>query len=523
MRAACSSRSLIVLLLALVAAPSSVAAQAGSGTGNGKVVYDRWCAACHGDKGAGDGESAQYMLPRPRDFTRGSYQIRTTKSGQAPTDADLMHVIDQGMPGTAMPGWRTLLTEQERTDVIGYLKTLAPIFKSPPQPATFSSAPGSSDDALKDGAAVYQKLQCERCHGTRGRGDGPSAPTLKDTKGDLIRAADLTTPWLFNGGSTAEDIYRRMLTGLDGTPMPSYADVIDSKLITDEQLWHVAQYVRSFAPEETPVTQEVIRAYRVPEGLPGNPTDERWNAIEPAYIPLSGQIIIAPRWFAPRIAALSVRAVHNDDSLAVLVSWTDPSRSPDEAWQEWVDGMAALMPDVDGEIPTTQAPDRLHVQFPARPSDGLERPYFLGGDSQRPVYQWRWVSDPDGIQVGTATGLNAFKAGAAEGVTHRAAWADGEWRVQFVRKLASPDTKVAPSFPMGTAIPIAFYASDGSNGESDVRGAVSTWYAIYLDVPTPSSVFVTPVLAALMTAGFGIFVVWRAQRRERQGAGGAGL
>ena len=48
-----------------------------------------------------------YMLPRPRDFTKGVYQIRTTASGELPTDADIRRVIDDGMPGTAMPEWKT--------------------------------------------------------------------------------------------------------------------------------------------------------------------------------------------------------------------------------------------------------------------------------------------------------------------------------------------------------------------------------------------------------------------------------
>ena len=354
-----------------------------------------------------------------------------------------------------------------------------------------------------------------KCHGNRGRGDGPSAPTLTDNRSDPIRAADLTKPWLFNGGSTVDDIYHRLRTGLDGTPMPSYADVVDAKMITDDQLWHVAQYVRSLAPDRTPEVLEVIRARRSADGLPSGPDDAKWSGIEPAYVPLAGQIIVAPRWFAPRVPALSIRAMHDDHSLAILVSWTDPSQKPDPAWQEWVDKMAAVMTDKDGALPKVQGPDRLHVQFPVRLTDGPERPYFLGGDSERPVYQWRWTSQPDEVREGTATGLAAFTPGATAAVTARAAWADGEWRVQFVRTLTPRDAAKAPAFPTGTAIPIAFYAADGSNIEDEVRGAVSTWYAIYLDVPTPRRVFIAPITAALMTAGLGVFVVWRAQRRER--------
>ena len=43
----------------------------------GQQVYDQWCAGCHGVDGDGNGTGAGYMIPRPRDFTRGVYQLRT--------------------------------------------------------------------------------------------------------------------------------------------------------------------------------------------------------------------------------------------------------------------------------------------------------------------------------------------------------------------------------------------------------------------------------------------------------------
>src|SRR5574341_1267360 len=84
---------------ALLAPRSALLAQ---DTTAGKAVYDKWCAGCHGDGGAGDGPGATAMLPRPRDFTLGIYQIRTTATGQLPTDDDLLRAIDHGIPGTAM-------------------------------------------------------------------------------------------------------------------------------------------------------------------------------------------------------------------------------------------------------------------------------------------------------------------------------------------------------------------------------------------------------------------------------------
>src|SRR3712207_3120789 len=169
---------------------SKLAAQAAP---RGKAVYDKWCAGCHGDTGAGDGPAAAYMLPRPRDFTRGVYKIRSTASGEIPTDADLRHVIDEGMPATAMPDWKNLLDGRERDDLVAYVKSFYDQFaSSQAKPLQFGDAPGSSDAAIADGRATYQKLECFKCHGQQGRGDGASAPTLKDDWDFPIRAADLT-------------------------------------------------------------------------------------------------------------------------------------------------------------------------------------------------------------------------------------------------------------------------------------------------------------------------------------------
>src|SRR2546427_258898 len=65
------------------------------------------------------------------------------------------------------------------------------------------------------------------CHGERGHGDGPSAPQLKDETGLPIRPADLRYPARFKNGAQAIDVYRTLVTGLDGTPMPSYAGVFE--------------------------------------------------------------------------------------------------------------------------------------------------------------------------------------------------------------------------------------------------------------------------------------------------------
>jgi hypothetical protein len=109
--------------------------------------------------------------------------------------------------------------------------------------------------------------------------------------------------------------------------------------------------------------------------------------------------------------------------------------------------------------------------------------------------------------------VQAFPDGGE--VVHAARFDAGQWQVQFNRSLVPVDTASSPTFAAGQPIPVAFFAADGSNGEVDNRMAVSAWYAIYLDVPTPPGVYVAPVVAVLLTAGLAFMVVWRAQKNSR--------
>jgi cytochrome c oxidase cbb3-type subunit 2 len=516
------------LALGLVGLPAA----AQDAANPGKAPYDRWCAGCHGVDGAGQGDAAAYMLPRPRDFTKALYQIRTTGTGQLPTDADILHVIDEGMPGTAMPGWRGQLSNQEREALVDYLKTFSAFFEAgAPEPLEFSSPPGTSDEGLEEGRRLYQEMECWKCHGQTGRGDGASAPEQEDDGGHPIRPADLTQPWLYNGGGTVEDIYRRLRTGLDGTPMPSYGDLIAAEVITDEQLWRIAQYVRSLGPERDPEVREVVRAARV-EALPATLSDTAWDEVERFWIPLAGQIIIRPRWFAPAVTGVWVQALHDGSDLALRLAWSDRSRSPDPVWSIWRDAVAAGMEPKEGDSPAAEAvadtaaaaasalPDAIAVQFPQTLPTGMDRPYFLMGDARNPVNLWRWQSEPETFVEQVARGFGRTEALDGNRLTGEAAFVDGEWQVVFRRALrTSQDTTVADpdriEFPLRTAVPMAVFAWDGDNTETGTRGAISTWYYVYLDEPTSGGVYATPVLAFMLTAGLGLFVVRRAQQRER--------
>jgi len=485
----------------------------------GKPVYDRWCAGCHGVDGAGDGPGAAYMLPRPRDFTLALYQIRTTPSGALPTDADILRVIDEGMPGTAMPGWRELLSQDEREALVDYVKTFSAFFEDDaPEPMDFGSPPGVNDDRLAEGAEMYQRLECWKCHGRSGRGDGQSAPTQTDDAGFPIRPADLTENWLFNGGGSVEDIYRRFRTGLDGTPMPSYSDLIEANVATEDQLWSLAHYVRSLAPEEAPRVREVVRAARVDGDLPASPADSAWAAVEPFYIPLVGQIIEQPRWFSPGVDGVWVQALHDGSELVLRLSWNDPSRSPDPVWSSWQQLVWNTMEPKEGDAPDPSLADAFAVQFPRALPEGMERPYFLMGTQREPVYLWHWTSTAPAPVEALGRGLgNIEPLPGASALTGSAAFADGRWALLLRRPLAAAEgDENRLGFPVATAVPIAFFAWDGSNGEAGKRLSLSSWYYVYLDEPASAAVYAAPVLIALLTAALLVLLVRRAQRRAQE-------
>jgi DMSO reductase family type II enzyme heme b subunit len=453
------------------------------------------------------------MLPRPRDFVGARYQIRTTASGELPTDDDLMRVMRDGLPGTAMPGWPNL-SDQEKRDVVAFVKSFSPFFeRETPEVLQRSADPGGGADRAGPGRETYGTLECARCHGEQGRGDGRSAPTLEDWRGFPIRAADLSEPWLFNGGVGADAIHTRFLTGVDGTPMPSNQDALEAGVVTEEDLWNLAHYVAGLGPAKAPELEEVVRVERR-EQLPDGPNDASWDDLPSFYFPLVGQIVEAPRQFAPTVDGVWVQGVHDGAELALRVEWHDPSNSPDPGWQEWQAKIAGALYSDESPIPAEPLPDLLAIQFPMTSADGRARPYFLMGDGRNPVYLWLWHSRRGAVE-GRATGLGTTEVvDSGAGLTASAEWEAGRWRVVFRRPLAAADDGLL-SFREGSPIPIAFFAWDGSSGETGSRGSISAWYFVGLQPPPSNAVFMAPLVAFLVTGGLGMFAVRRAQKSYR--------
>jgi cytochrome c oxidase cbb3-type subunit I/II len=207
----------------------------------GAEVYRLRCTPCHGVNGNGRGPHALRLGVPPRDFTTGVYELRSTPSGSLPTDEDLFRSVSRGLHGSAMIPWGWL-GEAERWAVVEHVKSFCPRFLeeergdalTPPAP------PPETPELARRGAAAYLRAGCQNCHGPSGEGDGPSVPTLRRDGGQPIRPRPFSDG-LFLRGSSLPDLWLTLATGLDGTPMPSYA------ALPAEDLWAIAAHVRALA------------------------------------------------------------------------------------------------------------------------------------------------------------------------------------------------------------------------------------------------------------------------------------
>ena len=212
---------------------------------HGKALYRRYCITCHGPHGDGAGENAPHLDPKPRDFTRATFKCRSTPSGSLPTDTDLYETISRGVYNSAMPRWLPL-TRQERADLVAYVKTFSPRFHEEPPVAALPIPPEPpvSPESVQRGAELFQSMNCWSCHGKEGRANGPSALTLTDSKGYPIIPFDLTSGMHFKCGDSPTGLFRDLITGLDGTPMPSFKEAL-----TPDQAWDMVHFIESLSPE----------------------------------------------------------------------------------------------------------------------------------------------------------------------------------------------------------------------------------------------------------------------------------
>ena len=234
----------LAVLVALVLSPAKAAAPDETFYAQGRYVYQRNCLTCHGARGDGKGDMAAGMFPKPRPFATGIFKYRSTPNGLLPTDTDLARTVRNGISGTSMPAFANL-SDREIRVVTEYIKFFSPKWRRaenygapvpvPTVPAWFQNKVAMEQRAIR--GKVQFLTSCAPCHGVGADGKGPAAASLVDAWDQPALPTDLRSPAI-RSGPALTDLYRAIVTGIGGTPMPSFAEGF-----TDEQRWEIVAYL----------------------------------------------------------------------------------------------------------------------------------------------------------------------------------------------------------------------------------------------------------------------------------------
>ena len=268
---------------------------------HGRELYTQQCSGCHGTTGDGRGRAAVYLNPPPRDYRLGKFKFTSTPRGAKPRRADLARIIRHGAKGTSMPAFR-FMAENDLEAVIDYVVLLSSrgeveyrlmriaeselrgenedldidpqlvaeqvqfVAQSWADAGTqivrpLTPQPQYTQESIDAGARAFVQLNCYKCHGRDGRGN-KLFDVGKDDWGRTAYAADLTTGML-HGGRRPIDVYRRIYSGINATPMPAFAQPDTGKGETEAQrsetIWNLAHFITTVV-EGKPLPAEIIDA-----------------------------------------------------------------------------------------------------------------------------------------------------------------------------------------------------------------------------------------------------------------------
>ncbi|SEH07271.1 c-type cytochrome [Candidatus Venteria ishoeyi] len=525
-------------------------------TMTGKDLYDFRCAVCHGDEGVGDGVAAEFLYPKPRDFSLGLFKYKTSPGALPPRDEDLIKTINEGLQGTGMPGWHTLMSPQQVSSLVPVIKsfditgTWAPeeaedeefddegryTGKNPLIITEREPAEGQvpyAEDSIQKGQQAFKKA-CAECHGDEGRGNIISGKRLADDWENRIWPRDLTSPWTWRNTNTVSDglqdeqqraqiisnIYQRLSIGIIGTPMPAHRAVEEGNKdpVSLEDRWHIANFVYSLRDKAAPPPGEtdIIWGTPIAGELPDSPDDALWQQAKAVSLRLAPNIIKDERLFTPLAEAITVRTLYNKNDIVFLLELNDRTDSrPGEK-------VSVQIQDERFEL----GADAFALQFPKEgayeTSPMVTKPLYRHGDSAHPTTIWYWNAgsvEPKAkarSMLFDATGPDVKLAPRESAADLKATgkWQHGRW--QIVMKRSRTGGKSGDiNFEEGRYIPISFANWDGSNGEQGSKHTLTSWYWLLLPPETDvKKVYGIPAAIFLLLFIIGLLVVRSQKIRE---------
>jgi len=462
----------------------------------GAQIYNKRCMWCHGEEGDGTGVEGNRLNPPPRAFSEGWYKIKSSAfDDDIVKDEDIFRMIKEGMPGTAMPGWSDILSDQDMWDLVVYLKALAGLEEEKAtKDVDYGSEIKSSPESIAKGKELFID-RCAECHGDTGK--GVSIKKLKDDLGYRTWPRNLTKLWTYRGSNSPKDIFTRITVGIPGTQMPSFADPGSNKKLSIEERWHVSNFVASLAETEKVVDGEniVIQVQKIEGALPDSPEDPKWAESVSTTLGLIPQFIADERLFTPSNDTITARAFYNDEEIAIFLEWDDRTKS--------IPGDVNAQNISDAEM----GEDGVAIQFPVVIPDGMEKPYFGMGDAANPVNIWHWKSgtteSPETINLLNSKGFGEIEKRDASktGLSAKGNYDKGTWRVVMKRPLNTDEAENDLQIKKGKFIPVAFAAWDGSNSEKGSKHTMTTWYWLFLKPAASANVYIVPIVVMLLIVG----------------------
>lgn len=461
----------------------------------GKVLYRIHCRSCHGLEGRGNGPDAEKLDPKPSDFTKAEFRIRSTPWGELPSDEDLLRVITLGVPGTAMDPWASL-SEIERLQLVSYTKTLNPRFsvESPPKSVYIPEDLPVTPESIAHGEELFNSMKCFLCHGEEGRGDGPITKTLKYEWDFLFRARNLAKGWTYKAGNLRKDIYRSISTGFYGTPMGSYAEYL-----TEEERWHLASYVNSISGDEKPGARILIKPKLIKGNLPESPEDPVFKETASIIIPLGGQIISRPEKETRMLDSIMMKSIYNDREIVFLFEWDDITGVQSKSFK-----------------------DALTIQFLLNKNIGMK-------DSGHNINMWYWKALLEGSFSNTVDELNEKsllrefnirdenvliqQSEDNQDLKGKSAWQNGKWKIVLKRSLTT-DEEDDVQFKKGNLIRFALSAWDGTNGKYNAEKAISTWYYLMVGKPYHYRKYLYSFLGLIIGASIEMLIIGRVRKKS---------